>query len=192
MSSTERPGERVRDAERTRRAVLEAAHRLVTTRGAGVSMADVAEAAGVTKGGLTHHFKSRDELLAGLVAHVVERSWEEVMGHVDITENGPGKFARAYVRALTGGSAAAMDVYSTTGLIAHLGAEVGLEHLESLAPDDSQRLNKAFEADGLPLPLAWVVRYAAEGLALSLGTRYLTESQLDVAREELLALTRLD
>lgn len=195
MSRTDPHDERIRDAERTRRALLEAAARLITARGAGVSMADIAEEAGVTKGGLTHHFTSRAELVAALVAHVVERTWDEVMAQVDITENTPGKFTRAYVRALTGGSTTVSDLYSTSGLLARLGEEVGLEHLEhldTLAPDDSDRLNAAFEADGLPLPRTWLIRYAAEGLALSLGTRYLTNEQLAVTRKELLDLTQID
>lgn len=195
MSRTDPSGssvERIRDAERTRNALLEAAAHLITARGAGVSMAEVAEAAGVTKGGLTHHFKSRDELLAALVVHVIDRTWDEVLANVDITENTPGKFARAYIRALTDGNATVSDLYSASGLLARLGGEVGLEHLEALAPDDFQRLNTAFEADGLPLSRAWLIRYAAEGLALSLGTRYLSEEQLAITRKELFDLTLLD
>lgn len=189
MSSTERTP--VRDRERTRRAVLVAAAQAVARRGTNVSLAEIAEEAGVTKGGLMHHFGSRDELLAGLVEYTVERVWDEVMAHVDLSENRPGKFARAYVRALTGGSDFVADLYSATGLIAHLGSELGLDHLLTLTPDDPQRWNRAFEADGLPLGRAWAVRYAAEGMALSLRTVYLTDEQLRLAREELLALTEL-
>lgn len=192
MSSSDKQDDRVRDAERTRRALIDAAARLITTRGAGVSLADVAGEAGVTKGGLTHHFKSRDELFEALVAHVIERTWDEVLAHVDTAENTPGKFTRAYVRALTGGSSAVADVFSTSGLIARLGEDVGMEYVDALVPDDSRRLNEAFEADGLPPARTWAIRYAAEGLALSVGTPYLTDEQLRLAREELLALTVID
>lgn len=181
-----------RDRERTRRQILEVAGQAVLRRGANVSLADIAREAGITKGGLMHHFRSRDELMAGLVEHVVHQIWEEVMAHVDITENRPGKFTRGYVRALTGGSTTVSDLYSASGLLARLGIDAAMGHMTTLTPDDPERWNRAFEADGLPLARTWAVRYAAEGLALGHNTPYLTDEQLEVARAELLALTEAD
>ena len=56
----------VRDAVRTRRALLDAAARTVVVHGAGVSLDVVAREAGVSKGGLMHHFRSKDELMTAL------------------------------------------------------------------------------------------------------------------------------
>lgn len=187
MSSRDRP--LLRDRERTRRAVLEAAERVVARQGTNVSLADIAAEAGVTKGGLTHHFTSRDELFAALVRHVIDRLWEEVVARVDTTEDRPGRFTRGYVRALTGDSAYLAELSSATGLLAQLGVDQGLEHVLAHDPGDPARWNRAFAEDGLPLGRVWAIRYAAEGLAVGLGTPYVTDEQLRLARAELLALT---
>lgn len=192
MSTTEPGRPLVRDKERTRRAVLEAAERVVARQGTNASLADVAAEAGVTKGGLMHHFRSRDELVAGLVEHVLARLWEEVQAHIDVTDDRPGAFTRGYVRALTGDSAYFTEMSSATGLLAQLGADAGLEHVLALHPDDPEQWNRAFAADGLPLARVWAIRYAAEGVAVAMGTPYLTAEQLRLTRAELLALTELD
>lgn len=190
MSSTEaRPA--TRDPERTRRAVLEAAERVVVQRGTGVSLAAIAQEAGVTKSGLMHHFPSREDLFAALVRHVLTRFWEEVEAHVDAGDDRPGAFTRGYVRALTGGSAYLAELSSATGLLAQLGVD-SMELVLAADPEDPDRLNRAFEADGLPLGRVWAVRYAAEGVAICLGTAYLTDEQLRLTRAELLALTEMD
>ena len=56
-----------RDSIRTRRALLDTAARLVAERGAGISLDLIAQSAGVSKGGLLHHFRSREALFVGLV-----------------------------------------------------------------------------------------------------------------------------
>lgn len=56
-------------AAQTREKLLDALERIITTSGPGaVTLASVAEVAGVSKGGLLYHFKSKEELLAGLAA----------------------------------------------------------------------------------------------------------------------------
>ncbi len=69
------------DGEETKRRIAEKAKQLFVQRGYGaVTMNDVCEAAGVSKGSLYHHFPSKEELLL----HVVEedneqwrREWEK-------------------------------------------------------------------------------------------------------------------
>ncbi|NEE31590.1 helix-turn-helix transcriptional regulator, partial [Streptomyces sp. SID7982] len=51
-------GRQTRNAERTRRAVLDAAVQVILDKGAAVTLAQVAAAAGVSKSGLIHHFGS--------------------------------------------------------------------------------------------------------------------------------------
>ncbi|WP_435747108.1 TetR/AcrR family transcriptional regulator [Nocardioides sp. SYSU DS0663] len=181
----------VRDRERTRRAILVAAERAVVDRGAKVSLAEIAALAGVSKGGLMHHFRTRDELIGAVVAHTIDRMWEEVRAHVDLSENRPGKFTRAYVRALTGGSEYLSEVFSPTGLLAALGS-AGIESLGRLEHADARAWNDAFDADGLPPGRALAVRYAAEGVVAAINTPYLDAEQLACVRAELLALTEID
>ncbi len=54
--------------EGTRAGLLEAAERLIAERGfAAASLGEIAEAAGVSKGAVYHHFASKDELLLALL-----------------------------------------------------------------------------------------------------------------------------
>jgi AcrR family transcriptional regulator len=64
-------------SEETRARILDAAVQVLSTRGyAGFRTAEVATQAGVSRGALTHHFPSRDELLVAVVADVFRRSGE--------------------------------------------------------------------------------------------------------------------
>jgi AcrR family transcriptional regulator len=177
-----------RDKERTRRSILDAAERTFSDRGANVSIADIATAAGVTKGGLMHHFPSRTALIHAVAEHVTDRMWEEVHAHIDLSENRAGKFTRGYVRAMTGGSDYLTRISSPTSLVA---SAVITPELDALYESDAQRLNAAFAADGLPHARTLAIRFAAEGVAAAIGSPYLTSDELAEAREELLALTEL-
>lgn len=74
-------GERRTQAERsgdTRRRILDAAVQLLGERGyAGLRTADVAAAAGVSKGAQTHHFPAKDDLVVAVVEHVFLRASEQ-------------------------------------------------------------------------------------------------------------------
>ena len=64
--------------ESTRRKILDAAVSLLGERGyAGLRTADVALAAGVSKGAQTHHFPSKDALVVAVVEHVFRRATEQ-------------------------------------------------------------------------------------------------------------------
>jgi AcrR family transcriptional regulator len=57
-------------ADYTRQRIFDAAYKLFYRRGYGrVGMDDIAEQAGVTKRTLYYHFKSKDDLLAGVLEH---------------------------------------------------------------------------------------------------------------------------
>ena len=174
-----------RDKERTRRAILDAAEQLFSERGSKVSLADIATAAGVTQGGLRHHFPHREALIKGVIEHSVARTWEEVRAHVDLSENRPGKFTRGYVRALTGDSEYLTHIFSPAGLIAALGDLAD----ETLYRRDAENWNAAFAADGLPWSRVLTIRFAAEGLAMAASCRYVTDEDLALARADLLAMT---
>ncbi|MEE1928858.1 TetR family transcriptional regulator [Streptomyces sp. TRM 70351] len=181
--------ELVRDRERTRRAVLEAAEQAFEQRGAKATLAEIAALAGVTKSGLMHHFRTREELISQVIEHTISRSWEEVRAHIDLAENRPGKFTRGYVRAFTGGSEYLTRVFSPSGLLAALGTLEVAESAEALQQADARAWNEAFDADGLPPGRTLAIRYAAEGLIAAVNTPYLTSDQLAQARAELLMLT---
>ncbi|WP_122817445.1 TetR/AcrR family transcriptional regulator [Nocardioides pantholopis] len=184
--------ELVRDRERTRRAILDAAEQAIVQKGTRVSLAEIAALAGVTKSGLMHHFRSREELLTALIEHTITRIWEEVRAHVDLSENRAGKFTRGYVRAHTGGSEYLTRMFSPAGLLSALGATDAAALSAPLEEEDARAWNDAFAADGLPPGRALIVRLAAEGLVAAVNTPYLSPEQLTQAREELLALTEVE
>lgn len=58
-----------------REAILDAAHTLFMTNGwEAVTIADVLEAAKISKGGFYHHFAAKEDLLSGIIARMTERA----------------------------------------------------------------------------------------------------------------------
>jgi AcrR family transcriptional regulator len=82
--------------------VLDAAEAVVVRSGIGALTLDaVAAEAGMSKGGLLHHFASKDRLIEGMVARCA-RGWREcAMGTYEATEPGPGRMARALLTHLS-------------------------------------------------------------------------------------------
>ncbi|MFI9507638.1 TetR/AcrR family transcriptional regulator [Nocardia sp. NPDC052566] len=67
----------------TRDRILDALETLLLEKGMSqVTLENVAAAAGVSKGGLLYHFKSKDALLAGLVRRLSERATKQMDGAV--------------------------------------------------------------------------------------------------------------
>ncbi|MFD3458934.1 TetR/AcrR family transcriptional regulator [Nocardia fluminea] len=87
-----------RDKARTRKALLDAAERVLMTTGPRMSLDAVAKEAEVSKGGLLHHFPSRDALLVGLAEDWMQRFDRAVQRHLD-DDDRPGRWCRAHIRA---------------------------------------------------------------------------------------------
>ncbi|WP_431815775.1 TetR/AcrR family transcriptional regulator [Gordonia jacobaea] len=68
------------DAERNRRRIIAAAHKLFAERGLDVSLDDVAAAAGVGVGTVYRRFANRDELIVGVFAAHLEEVAEQTEG----------------------------------------------------------------------------------------------------------------
>ncbi|WP_181073340.1 TetR/AcrR family transcriptional regulator [Rathayibacter sp. AY1A3] len=153
-----------RNTERTRRAILDAAVALVGDRGSGASLADIAAAAGVSKSGLLHHFSSREGLLAAVGEDAATTFRQQVLRHVDLAENRPGKLLRAYVRALCGGSEEAMAAFSSSPAWNALAQDPSFTGVLSA---DNDRWNRELLADGMDHDRMTVVRRAAEGAAMA-------------------------
>lgn len=88
-----------RDPVRTRQALLDAAARAVVAHGTAVSLDAVAREAGVSKGGLLHHFRTRDALLVGLATEWMDRFDAAVARNLDPADQRPGRLCRAHIRA---------------------------------------------------------------------------------------------
>jgi AcrR family transcriptional regulator len=92
-------GTRARDPVGTRQALLDAAAQVLAREGATASLETIAAEAGVSKGGLLHHFPSKEALLVGLVAGWLTHFDEAIKRHLDPADRRPGRLTRAHIRA---------------------------------------------------------------------------------------------
>ena len=60
-----------RSADETRQLILTSAARLIGRHGTTVPVTDIAEAAGVSKGGLLYHFPNKETLLNGVATNLM-------------------------------------------------------------------------------------------------------------------------
>lgn len=152
-----------------------------------MSIAEIAEIAGVTKGGVTHHFPTRDGLLLATLTEALDNFRQSVEAHLDITENIPGKMHRAYIRALCGGSPDAMRFFAS---FASWSTVSGTPELDAKIEADSEVWTKAFAADGLHPERSMVTTRAAESVAATLALVGIPDSEYIVwARTVLLEMT---
>jgi AcrR family transcriptional regulator len=174
-----------RNAERTRAAVLAAATEAMSERGTGVSLDDIARRAGVSKGGLLHHFVNREALIVALVEEAQQQLRESVMKHLDLSENTPGKLLRAYVRTMTSGSEATMQYFTAAPTWAGI---YRIPKVVEITTADADWWNENLAADGLSADRILVVRRAAEGLAAAVAYGDETPVTAEKARDILLHL----
>lgn len=180
-------GRQTRNTERTRRAVLDAATRLILDRGTAVTLAEVASAAGVSKSGLIHHFGSRDQLVAAVVEDMFEQFRASVHAHLDLSENYPGKMLRAYVRAVSAGSAEAMAARDFTSLSSWNGLRA-IPAVEAVIEEHNAWWSEQLAMDGLGAERIQIVRRAAEGVAAAALQGHEDEASIATARRLLLQL----
>ena len=92
---------RKKQPEEVRRKLLDSAASLAVEQGlASVSIQAVADAAGVTKGGLFHHFPNRQALIDAVSQDLLAQLDVEIDRHLLADKGGRGTFTRAYVRAM--------------------------------------------------------------------------------------------
>lgn len=91
---------REKNPELVRQALIDSAGRLAVEQGlAAVSVNAVAEAAGVTKGGLFHHFANKQALVEAVCAEQLAAFDATIDALIDTDETAHGRFTRAYVEA---------------------------------------------------------------------------------------------
>ena len=154
----------VRDAARTRRALLDAAARSVTAHGAGVSLDVVAREAGVSKGGLMHHFRSKDELMAALADDLFEQFARAVQDRIEPADDAPGRLLRAYVRATFDDLERGQDAVEQTTLMATLSS---FPELARRSQERYRRWNETLAEDGVDPQRVLVVLRACDGASIA-------------------------
>ncbi|HEV7306847.1 TetR/AcrR family transcriptional regulator [Ensifer sp.] len=89
---------RKKQPEQVRQQLLEVAARLSHEQGvAGITLDAVSQAAGVSKGGLLHHFPNKLALLDGLFDDLVTRFDREIEAAIASDPVAKGRFTRAYI-----------------------------------------------------------------------------------------------
>ena len=95
------PRNRKKQPDVVRQALLDCATKLALEHGlAAVSLQAVASAAGVTKGGLFHHFPNKQALIEAVFDGMMENLDREIDQELERDKGGHGTFTRAYVRTL--------------------------------------------------------------------------------------------
>ena len=154
----------VRNAVRTRRALLDAAARSVVVNGPGVSLDVVAREAGVSKGGLMHHFRSKDELMAALADDLFEQFAQAVQDRIDPADDAPGRLLRAYVRATFDDLERGADAVEPTTLMATLSS---FPEAARRSQERYRRWNETLAEDGVDPQRVVVVLRACDGASIA-------------------------
>ena len=137
--------------------LLAHASKIVLREGATALTLDaLAVEAGVSKGGVLYHFPTKERLLASMVEALVS-GFEAGLA---TTDEEPGAFSRAYLRA----TARADDHSLSAGLLASIA-----QAPEVIAPlrERYRAWNERLRDDGVDETDAMVVRLAADGLWLA-------------------------
>ena len=175
---------RKKQPELVRRALIDQAARLAVEEGlAAVTVQAVADAAGVTKGGLMHHFPHKQALIDAVFGEMMDTIDRDIDKRIAADPEPYGSFTRAYVEAVfgmaqgAGGPWAALSISTLT--------DAGLRALWAKWFHGRLERHHATDAD---LRLV-VVRLAADGVWLAdLGGITLPDS--NQLRGQLLEATR--
>jgi AcrR family transcriptional regulator len=151
----------------TRSAILDAAERVVATRGvATLTFEEVAREAGISKGGVLYHFRSKDALTQAMVERFVDRFDAAVATAAEGDPNPVGRHIRAYVRATVGEPPLTGELFDrANGAITAALAKYP-ERLEAVR-QQSARSQSEIEADTLDPIFATIIRLAIDGMWLA-------------------------
>jgi len=152
------------DAMQTRETVLVAATQVIARLGVNAFTIDaVAKEAGVTKGGVLHHFPSKEALIEGLIAQVMQTFKTRLQAELATDTLGDtGRWLRAYIRTVFSVQ------YEVQNLIPALAAAVAADH------QTLNRIRQGFEEsqqaaihDGIDPIQATIARLAVDGIVFA-------------------------
>lgn len=109
----------MRESTNTREALLNTAERLVVEQGVkSLTIAGVAEATGVSRGGVFYHFPTKEALIQAMVARLVDQFQQTLERAVAADPDPHGRFTRAYARiTLVEDPAVAQQIGSVMGAL---------------------------------------------------------------------------
>jgi AcrR family transcriptional regulator len=147
--------------------ILDAAEaRLLELGPAGLVLDAVARVAGVSKGGLLYHFRSKEALVRGLTARMLDRFDEVQDTRAAADPDRRGAWTRAYLASTVSENGGPAD--DSARLMAGILAVLGSDSVELKAVRERfAGWHRRLERDGLDPVTATLVRLAADGLWLS-------------------------
>lgn len=146
----------------THRAILDAANRIVIQQGVErLTLEQVAAEAGVSKGGLLYHFRSKEALIKGMIDYYLERFTEDFNAAAEKEGEAPGRWNRSYLTTTFADNQRTPRMSS--GLLAAIATNPAL-----LAPLQERFRDwvALLQQDGIDPTLAAIVRLVADGLWL--------------------------
>jgi AcrR family transcriptional regulator len=158
-------------ATNARDRILDAAETLVSRDGvARLTLEAAASEAGLSKGGVLYHFRSRDTLVSAMVERLVA-AFDDDLAEESAAEQAAGapadgRYVRAYVRATTRPARTAADVRRERAGAAVLAAMACEPELLAPLRHSFDRWQERLANDGVDPVRATVARLAADGLWL--------------------------
>lgn len=157
------PYTRKKQPQIVRRALLDSARKLASEQGlAALSLQAVAKEAGVTKGGLFHHFASKQALVEGVFADLLEQLDARIDALIAKDRDARGCFTRAYVKTTFDGDALGIGS-PWAALCISMVVEPGLRRVWGCWLQDRLQRHQSTDSD----PMFEIVRLAADGAWLA-------------------------
>ena len=177
---------------KSRDKILNAAEQRLLAKGpAGLVLDAVALDAGISKGGLLHHFPSKEALVGGLCDRMLERFEEQMSSLCEADPESTGAWTRAYLGSTVTGEGKPAD--NSAPLMAGILATMGRDsvHLEKVRRHFAG-WHARLETDGIDPTTSALVRLAADGLWLSalLGLQQLDPDTSGSVIAELIEMSR--
>lgn len=154
---------REKNPDQLRRNLLRGAARLAVEQGiSGVTFNSVCTEAGVSKGGLQHHFATKAALIDGLFTDMLARFSDEMDAEIAADPNPHGRITRAYVRTSTRALMAEEIELHSAALIALLSLPRLKQRWLAWVNDAVERESAGDDPGAL-----YIARLAADGLWLA-------------------------
>jgi AcrR family transcriptional regulator len=141
----------------TREELLNACEQLLREHGiTHLSLDRVAQHAKISKGGVLHHFPTKQALIMGVVERLLVRFRQLAEKHYQLEAIGKGRWLKAYVRTSFDVDAPTMELSKILGLANEMDA------LAEVVMQDALYWQKLFAEDGISPSLTVIVQRAAD------------------------------
>lgn len=156
------PGVQAAKSERTRRSILDSATDVAKREGVGnITLGRVAENAGISKGGLLHHFGSKQALIVALLTDTLEQADADLNDLAQANKRTSGAFTQAYLDFVRTGQ---HTNGTATGVFAAAALEDG--DLGPARTMFNQWQKRLVNSDGVDQDTAILARVIGDGLWL--------------------------